>query len=146
MINDITLIPLTVHGVPSGNYDGSSTDWLSNPIKAANYYRGHGFIQVVWFNVENFQGQITIQATLDRSPGSVVNAYSDGSTINWAAPDPVSTDLQIESGWFTVAEFGDLSSQITDYRPLTVNGNFTWLRARIQGFDAGTIKRVNVTY
>ena len=59
MINTVTLIPLTVAGTPSGNYDGSSQDWYSDPIKAANYYKGHGFIQTVWFNLENYNSSHT---------------------------------------------------------------------------------------
>lgn len=128
MINNVTIIPLTVVGVPSGNYDGSSQDWYSDPVKAANYYKGHGFIQTIWFNVTDFSGIITIQATLDRDPGNVND-----------------TAYATSSSWFTVTEFGD-SSIITDYRPIAVPGNFTWLRARIQNFDSGTINRVHVTY
>ena len=40
MIVSHTLVPRTVHGEPSGNYDGSSLDWYSDPVKAANYYVG----------------------------------------------------------------------------------------------------------
>lgn len=129
MINTVTLIPLTVAGTPSGNYDGSSQDWFTDPIKAANYYKGHGFIQTVWFNLENFQGTIIIQATLDRSPGAVTDE-----------------DFDTSPGWFDVARYGDDSTIITDYHPITVPGNFTWLRAEIQNFNFGTIIRVNVTY
>lgn len=129
MINNVTLIPLTRAGVPSGNYDGSSQEWYSDPVKAANYYKGHGWIQTIWYNVTDFQGEIVIQATLDPSPGAVT--------------DP---DFATSPGWFTVDTFGDLSSQTTDYRPVTVAGNFTWLRAKIIGFDSGTINRVHVTY
>ena len=129
MINNVTLIPLTRAGVPSGNYDGSSQEWYSDPVKAANYYKGHGWIQTVWYNVTDFQGEIVIQATLDMTPGAVT--------------DP---DFATSSNWFTVDTFGDLSSQTTDYRPVTIPGNFTWLRAKIIGFDAGTINRVHVTY
>lgn len=128
MINNITLIPLTIVGVPSGNYDGSSQDWYSDPVKAANYYKGHGFIQTLWFNVTDFSGIITIQATLDREPGNVND-----------------TTYATSSSWFTITEFGD-SSIITDYRPEAIPGNFTWLRARIQNFDSGSINRVHVTY
>ncbi len=46
-----TILDTTVYGTPSGNYDGSSQDWLSDPVKAANYYRGQGSIQTVTFRV-----------------------------------------------------------------------------------------------
>lgn len=129
MINTVTLIPLTVSGTPSGNYDGSSANWYSDPIKAANYYKGHGSTQTVWFNLENFQGTIFIQATLDRSPGAVTD-----------------DDFGTNPGWFNVTSYGGDSSIITDYHPIVVPGNFTWLRAQIVNFNFGTIIRVNVTY
>ena len=129
MINNVTIIPLTIVGIPSGNYDGSSQDWYSDPVKAANYYKGHGFIQTVWFNVTDFVGTITIQANLDRSPGTIT--------------DP---DWTTSTNWFTVDIFGSDTVPTTDYRPVTIEGNFTWLRARVQNFDAGRINRVHVTY
>ena len=82
-----------------------------------------------WFNLENFQGTIIIQATLDRSPGAVTD-----------------NDFSINPGWFEVARYGGDSTIITDYHPIAVPGNFTWLRAEIQNFNFGTIIRVNVTY
>lgn len=124
-----TMIPATVCGTPSGTYDGSSLDWYSIPVKGVNYYRGQGHIQTVWINVLDFQGVITIEANLDQDPLN----FED---INY----------QTSTSWFIVDTFGDASSQITDYRPLTIAGNFTWLRAKITDFTNGEIKRVNVTY
>ena len=46
MITTETLLNSTVHGIPSGNYDGSSQDWFSDAVKAANYYRGLSLIHI----------------------------------------------------------------------------------------------------
>jgi hypothetical protein len=123
------LLPLTIHGSPSGNYDGSSADFYGDPVKAVNYYRGQGSIETVWFNLESFQGQITIEANVDQDPGDVL----------------LDTPEQ-RLNWFAVGSFGDLSSTVTDYYPLVLTGNYTWLRARVQGFENGTIRAVTVVY
>ena len=107
-------------GTPSGNYDGSSQDWFSNAVKAANYYRGRSGIQTIGFSVTSFVGEIFIEATLDDDPDS--------------------------AAWFTTLAYGDQSSSITQIISETITGNFTWLRARVQGFDSGTINTVSVTY
>lgn len=118
------LVPRTVYGEPSGNYDGSSLDWYSDPTKAASYYLGQGSTQTINFNLDGFQGLIVIKATLA------------------ALPDAYPTE------WATIAELGDIdtSSQITTYRPITVSGNFTWLQAQIIDFQDGVINAVTVVY
>ena len=59
------ILGTTVYGEPSGNYDGSSQDWASDAVPAASYYRGRGGLQTVTFSVENFEGTIYLDATLD---------------------------------------------------------------------------------
>lgn len=116
MINSQTLLSNVIYGEPSGRYDGSSQDWTSTAAKAADYYQGRGGIQSVNFSVTGFVGTIVLEATLDTD--------SDSAT------------------WFNVLEFDDSTAQ----RSEPVIGNFTWIRARIQSFDAGTIDSVVVTY
>jgi len=129
MIVSHTLVPRTVYGEPSGTYDGSSLDWYSSPIKAANYYRGQGHVQTVNFNLDQVIGRITIQATLQSFPGTISDQ-----------------DYLTNKSWFSVTEIGDSSSSITEYRVITVQGNFTWLRAHITDFQAGIIQAVTVVY
>jgi len=121
MITEV-LLPLTVHGEPSGQYDGSSLDWNGLPVKAADYY-GHQSLQTVFFNVTNFSGLIIIKATHDQNPN-------------------------YDSTWAVVAEYGSLddSQAITDYHPIQVYGNFSWLRATVENFTEGTIQAVTVVY
>lgn len=115
-----TILDTTVFGEPSGNYDGSSQDWASDAQEAANYYRGRGGLQTVLISVTNFVGQIVIEATLD--------------TVAETAT------------WTETYTYGDLSSAITDYHPVNITGNFAWIRARIVGFDGGTINSVTISY
>lgn len=121
-VNTKTILSTTVYGVPSGNYDGSSQDFVSDAQPAADYYHGRGGIQTLDIRVTDFSGQIVIEATLNDS--------ADTAT------------------WFSVYEYGESStaSQITDYHPVTLTGNFTWLRVSVRSFDAGTIDSVRVTY
>lgn len=116
------LIPLTVYSQPSGNYDGSSLDWEGNPVKAANYYRSSSY-STVFVNVEGFRGLITIQGTQNQIP-------------------------TFSSTWTNIVEYGDINDEqaYTDYHPLVIIGNYTWLRARVQNFISGEIKAVTVNY
>ena len=115
-----TLLTAVTHGTPSGNYDGSSQDWFSDAVKAADYYRGRGGVQTMGFSVTGFQGTITIEATLDTDPDS--------------------------AAWFPTLVYGDASTVTTQNISESVVGNFTWLRARVERFEAGVINIVTATY
>jgi hypothetical protein len=119
MTTEILLTAVT-HGTPSGNYDGSSQDWFSDAVKAADYYRGRGGVQTMRFSVTGFQGTITIEATLDTDPDS--------------------------AAWFSTLVYGNASTVTTQSISESVVGNFTWLRARVEDFEAGTINTVTATY
>jgi hypothetical protein len=123
-ITTVTLLPSTTYGTPSGNYDGSSEDFIGEPQKAANYYRGRGSIQTIRWVYLGVQGLVTIQATLDNDPA--------------------------ESRWFDIAATGDNSTDdsttITATYVQAVVGNFTWLRAVVTNFKDGTIEVVQATY
>ena len=121
VIQRATILSTTVYGEASGNYDGSSQDWSSDPVKAANYYRGQGGIQTIAFTVTDFEGMMHLEATLDSDPA--------------------------EATWFETFVFGDGSTApLTDYHPEAVLGNFTWMRVRVSGFSGGTINSVTIAY
>ena len=123
-ITNLTLLSETIHGQASGNYDGSSLDFNGNGVKAVGYYRGQGNLETVSIRVTGFQGLIILQATLDFLPGG---------------------DLS-EARWFDVYEYGDVSSSITDFHPVNITGNFTWIRAKITFFESGTINSITTAY
>ena len=115
-----TLLDDVVYGTASGNYDGSSMDFVSDAVPAANYYGGQGSLQTITYRLTGFSGIITIEATLN--------------------------DLQDSAPWFEVDVYDAASSAVTDYHPVNVLGNFTWLRARVTAFDSGTINFVTASY
>ena len=116
-----TILATTVYGEPSGNYDGSSQDWSSDPVTAANYYRGRGGVQTITFGVSAFEGNMYLEACLDEDPA--------------------------EANWFSTYISGDGSTiPLPDFHPATVTGNFTWMRVRVEGFSGGTINAVTITY
>ena len=115
-----TLVANVVYGQASGNYDGSSQDWYSDAVPAANYYGGQGSLQTITYQLQGFVGVITIEATLN--------------------------DAQLSAPWFEVATYSDGSTIETGTIPVNVVGNFTWLRAKITWFDAGTIQAITAAY
>lgn len=120
MSTNSIILGLTQHGVPAGNYDGSSQNFDSDGAKAVGYYRGLGSIQTVYQRITGFQGVITLQATLDQ---------------NWE-----------DANWVDVNVFGDASTVSSGVYPVTLTGNYTWMRAHITDFSAGTIDSITITY
>jgi hypothetical protein len=116
MITTQTLLNNVVYGTPSGRYDGSSQDWTSVAVKGSDYYQGRGGIQTIGFAVTGFSGRVVIEATL----AAESNADS----------------------WFDVLDFTDATAQ----RSESAIGNFTWIRARVVDFTAGTINLITVSY
>ena len=108
----LTLLPLTEYGVPSGNYDGSSLDFVGNAVPAANYYGGQGPIQTFTYTFANLIANVTTQATLSDSPE--------------------------QAAWFDVYNFGTNVITSSTYAS-TVMGNFSWLRVSVTDFTSGNI-------
>lgn len=118
--NTQTMLSNVIYGQASGNYDGSSQLFYSNAMPAANYYGGNGNIQTIFYNLSAFVGIITIQATLN--------------------------DMPEQAQWFDISERGDGLTPDTGLTSSSVTGNFSWLRARVEAFDAGSIASVSVVY
>ena len=114
----LDLLPVTQYGIPSGNYDGSSPNFIGNAIPASNYYGGQGFIQTIFANVSGFQGNISVQATLN--------------------------DAQESAPWFEVSNV--IAANVSNVFSSAVTGNFTWLRAVVTDFAAGNINIVTASY
>lgn len=122
MITTETILSQTVHGTPSGNYDGSSQDWFSTAAKAANYYRGRGSVQTVAIDTAGFQGTVIVEASLDNDP----------------------TD---QAAWFTTYTYSaGAVSPVSGLHVEAIVGNFTWMRVRVENFTAGTIGSITVSY
>ena len=120
ILTNEALLDTTVYGQASGNYDGSSQDFHGNAVIAANYYAGLGAIQTATISVTDFVGTITLQATL--------------------------YDQVDSAAWFDVGTYGNGVDPYTEVYPITVTGNFTYMRVRVTGFDAGTINSITLVY
>jgi hypothetical protein len=119
-LNEEYLLNRTVYGAASGNYDGSSQDFIGDPVRAANYYGGQGSIQTVTIRISGFIGNNKIQGTLNEKP-------------------------RIQAAWFDLEEL-DSPSPSTAVDGRTIVGNFTFLRAKITGFDGGIIDSIIEAY
>lgn len=123
---NISLIPFTTYGVPSGNYDGTSLTFAGDRQKASNYYKRSSSSQTLRFTTDEFVGEIVIQASLDTDP----------------------TD---DAHWFNIYTFPgdsatDGSTAITTDYATAVSGRFAWIRAVVTGFTDGTIDAVTLSY
>lgn len=116
----VTMLDNVEYGSASGNYDGSSQLFYSNAVPAANYYAGYGSIQTIRYELNGFVGIITVQATLN--------------------------DLPDQAQWFDISERGDGITPDTGVTTSTITGNFSWIRAQVEGFEAGSITAVSVSY
>ena len=124
--NTLQLLPFTDFGTAVGNYDGSSTAFNGNAVKAAGYYSNKGTSQTVAYFTEDFLGTITIQATVD-------------STVS-------------DSSWFDVATFTGDGSTVNDSAlqyfnsSQNITGRFTWMRVKVTGFTQGVIMKITLSY
>jgi len=117
------LIPSTTFGTANGNYDPlvNSGDFSGPPQKAAAYYSKDKSIQTLSWYLTNFEGKIAIEATLDE----------DNTTDNY----------------FTIQTIdATLGGPVTENDFINLEGNYTWLRATITEFTAGTINKISVGY
>ena len=113
------LLPLTTYGTPSGNYNGTTPFFFGNSVPAANFYAGAGFGQTVLIQITGFQGNITLQGSLN--------------------------DWHEQAMWFDIEKV-EVPDADTTALTLNVEGNFVWLRAFVEDFAAGTINTANVIY
>lgn len=116
--NTTTLIPSTAFGSVVGNYNGSSPNFSSNPAAGDGYYGYADGLHTVAYFVTGFVGTIKMQGTLVAEPQ--------------------------ESDWFDITgtSYGDGTTPISVASTYNFTGNFVWVRARVTGFTAGTISRV----
>ena len=123
-LTNLSLLSNVSYGVPSGNYDGTSSFFDGNAVPAVNYYAGQGSIQTVTVTLSNFSGNITLQASLNDS--SATQVWFDA----------------IDTSGNTTQTF----SESTGTTSATYVGNFVWMRVKITDFTAGNISNVVISY
>lgn len=117
----ITLLQNIQNGVPSGNYDGSSQDFYSDAGKGNGYYQGYQPLQQVEIRVENFQGAVTLQGTLDAIPLASIWVDLGAIDLNDSSLNTLTTSI-------------------------ILLGSYTWIRAHVTDFQAGKIDYLTSVY
>ena len=119
--SSLILIPSTTFGTANENYDPTvdATAFSGIPQKAAAYYSKDKSLQTISWALTNFTGVLTIEATLDTS--SDTDNYFPIHTV---------TGTNLTENFFKNLE-----------------GNYTWIRATITGFEAlSVINKVTLGY
>lgn len=122
----LILLPQTAYVNP-GN--GAPYTVTGNSQPAASYYLGNQDLQTVQYSLTNCTGNIIIEASLASSP--------------------------IESDWFKVFELeananapasspSVLASDSKSF--VNIDGNFVFLRAKVEDFKGGSVNFVKVSY
>lgn len=123
-LTNLSLLSNVVHGVPSGNYNGTSLNFDSNSVPAVNYYAGQGAIQTIAITLAGFTGNIKLQGSLN-----------DTST-------PLTWFDAVDTAGNTTQSYGNTTGTTS----LTYLGNFAWMRVNITDFSAGNISNVVISY
>jgi hypothetical protein len=108
-----TLIPSTTFGTAVENYNGISTTFNGVPEKAAGYYTSDKGMQTISWYLTNFTAQLLIEATLDADPAT--------------------------ASFITVHTVGDSVTPLSDNNHINLEGNYTWIRATVIDFSAGSV-------
>jgi len=114
------LLPATTFGTAVDNYDGIATTFSGVPVKASAYYSKAKDTQTASWYLTNFTGKLLFEATLDADPDSA--NYSTIATVDGTVT-PV-----------TINDFVNLK------------GKYTWIRATVTDFTAGSIQKVSLGY
>lgn len=117
-----TLVGSTAHGTASGNYNGITTSFSSDPAKADGYYGYTDGLHTVAVVTNSFVGTISIQGTLVENPE--------------------------DTDWFDISNqtYGDNSSALSLSEVSNFTGNFVHVRASITNFTAGSITSIQFNY
>lgn len=122
----LILLPQTSYLNP-GN--GAPYTVTGNTQPAAAYYLGNRDLQTVNINLTNCTGNIVIQASLATTPGASdwFKVYELVANAN-ATPNSAS----------------QLASNASVYT--NIEGNFVYMRAKVEDFQGGTVNFVKLSY
>lgn len=117
MSQSVTLILL-----PQTTYDGGGTANIytvtGNSQPAAAYYLGNQDLQTINYRLTEVTGNLVIEATLASSPSN--------------------------DDWFSVFELECANSTSSSYT--NIDGNFVYMRAKIEDFAHGIVQFVKLSY
>lgn len=125
-VTTLILLPQTNYVNP-GN--GAPYTVTGNSQPAAAYYLGNQDLQTVNYGLTNCSGNIVIEASLASSP--------------------------TETDWFRVYELEANANAAANSAPqiasnakayTNIDGNFVYLRAKLEDFNGGTVNYIKVSY
>jgi len=129
-----TLIPSTQFGVATENYDGVSEEFTGIAVKAASFYKKAKSLQTLSWYLNEFQGGIEIEATLDEDP-ETENYFT-------ISQEQIGNIPEVEIMIFPPPVYPPVSENKAD----NIDGNFTWIRAKVFRFTGGAITKVSLGY
>lgn len=106
--------------LPQTAYSINNTAALGTAQKAAGYYLGNKNLQTVTWDFTNVNCTMYIEASLVSNPTS-------------------------DSDWFEVYRVAT-GGILTERNFQNIEGNFTWLRCRVNPLEMGVIQSVKVSY
>ena len=118
----LILLPQTTFNANTANCATSYTV-VGAEQPGASYYLGSGCLQTITYSLDNLTGNLVIDATLATSP--------------------------VEKDWFKVYELSanantGVNANATSY--VNIDGNFTYMRAKIVDFSTGIASYVKLSY
>lgn len=122
----LILLPETAYVNP-GN--GAPYTVIGNSQPAAAYYLGNRDLQTVNMKLTEVTGNIVIEASLATNPGA--DDWFEVYKVEANNNAPANTDLNFNSSSSTYHN---------------VEGNFVYVRAKIQDFNYGVVQYVKVSY
>jgi hypothetical protein len=122
----LILFPQTAYVNP-GN--GAPYTVTSNSQPAAAYYLGNQDLQTVTYGLSNCTGNIVIEATLASTP----------SNADWFRVYELEANANAASN-----SAPEIASNATAYT--NIEGNFVYIRAKIEDFQGGVVNFVKVSY
>jgi hypothetical protein len=117
-MSQVTTLILLPQTVYQNPGNGAPYTVVGNTEPAAAYYLGNQDLQTVNYSLTNCTGNIIIEATL--------------------ASNPSDTD------WFKVYEFEAVTANTSTYN--NIDGNFVYIRAKIEDFNNGVVNFIKVSY
>ena len=117
-MSQVTTLILLPQTVYINPGNGAPYTVTGNSQPAAAYYLGNQDLQTVNYSLVNCTGNIVIEATL--------------------ASSPTDTD------WFKVYEFEAVTTNTSAYT--NIDGNFVYVRAKIEDFSQGADNYIKISY
>lgn len=107
---------------------------VGDKVPAASYYLGNKALQTVNIKVTGFTGKIIIEASLATTPSVGLAEPSDWFTVH-----TVTANAQGVAGTVEALASNTNTS-------VNINGNFVWMRARLENFAEGVVNWIKLSY